>query len=154
MNLKTKPYFLLLTTGVLLVLSSVFVLSKESEIGMHLNGSYYVISQEHFLWILAFIALFTWIFYVMTNRFLFSKLLTWTHVIITVIALLAIGGLLFTNYEEATFQPGQFEDHNSSMLFSIYTKYAKAITILVSILLLGQLIYLTNLLGGLFKRRS
>ena len=151
--IKQKPYHLLLLTGLLLVLISFFVLNNNNTVDIHLHDTYFVIVHSHITWLLAIFALFVWTLYFFTNKILYSKVLTWTHIIITILTILLFGLILFFSDSFMNPTPRRYYDYSSWNSFDNYTTFTKAIGITMLVLLFGQFIFVINFIAGLFKQR-
>ena len=154
MKINQKPYHLLLLTGLVFLLASFFITSQNNSVDIHLHDTYFVIGHTHILWLLAILAFFVWIIYLLTNKTLYSKALTWTHVIITILTLLlfVLTILLGDNFIKPT--PRKYYDYSNWNSLDNYTAFTKAISITIFVLLLGQLTFVINFFVGLFKRRT
>ncbi|HYE54987.1 MAG TPA: hypothetical protein VD996_09100 [Chitinophagaceae bacterium] len=130
MNIKTKPYHLLLFAGIVFVLLSFFANNQNNTLDLHLHDTYYIIATMHVLWALAFLALLTWTLYTVTSGFLYSKVLTWAHVGLTLVTLLFLTWAVFFGN----------------------VAYSGTIAVVAIILLLTQLVFFVNFFGGVFKR--
>jgi cytochrome c oxidase subunit 1 len=145
---------LLLLTGIVFVLSSLFTFNQNSTVDIYLQDTYYIIGRTHILWLLTFLVFFVWTLYILTNRFLLSKALTWAHVIITLLTLLLLIGTLFFGYNFSNLTTRRYVDYSNWKSFDAYAKYSKAIAVIVIALFLGQVVYLINFIGGLCKGRT
>jgi cytochrome c oxidase subunit I len=152
--MKQKPYNLLLLTGLIFVLASFFVLNQNNSVDIHLHDTYFVIAHAHIFWLLAILALLVWTLYLAANKFLFSKALTWAHVIVTILTLILFALTLYVGDSLSNLKPRRYYDYSSWNSFGAYGKYTKAIGITLSILISGQIIFLINFIAGLFKRRD
>ncbi|MBS0647577.1 MAG: cbb3-type cytochrome c oxidase subunit I [Verrucomicrobia bacterium] len=150
--MKQKPYNLLLWTGLVLVLTSFFILKQSNSVDIHLHDTYFVIAHTHVFWLLAILAFFVWTLYLLTNKILYSKALTWTHVIITILTLLLFALTLFFSDSFMNTTPRRYYDYSSWGSFDSYTTLTKALGITIFALLFGQFIFVINLIAGLFKR--
>ena len=154
MRIKSRPYNLLLLAGIVFVLSSLFTFNQNSTVDIYLHDTYYIIGRTYILWLLTFLTLFIWALYIMTNKFLLSKALTWVHVIITILTLLLLIGTLFFGYNFTKLTTRRYMDYSNWKSFDAYAKYSKAIAVIVIALFLGQVVYVVNFIGGLFKGRT
>ncbi|MBN8858998.1 MAG: cbb3-type cytochrome c oxidase subunit I [Sphingobacteriales bacterium] len=154
MQIKQKPYHLLFLTGLIFILTSFFVLKQDRSVDIHLHDTYFVIVHTHILWLFAVLALFVWALYLLTGKILYSKALTWTHVIITILTLLLFAFTLFWGDSFLNPAPRRYYDYSSWNSFDNYTIFTKAIGITIFVLLVGQLIFIINFMVGLFKRRT
>lgn len=152
--MKQKPYNLFLLTAFIFVLTSFFVLSQNNSVDIHLHDTYFVVAHTHVFWLLAILALFVWTLYLLTNKILYSKALTWTHVIITILTLLLFGLILSFGDSFMNPTPRRYYDYSNWNSFNNYTTFTKAIGITISVLLFGQFIFVINFVVGLFKRRT
>jgi cytochrome c oxidase subunit 1 len=154
LQIKLRPYNLLLLTGIVLLLTSFFVLKRDSAVDIHFHDTYYIIAHAHFFCLLGIISLFIWTLYLATKKMLYSKALTWTHVILTVLSVASVILILSfaSNHFDAT--PQRYYDYNSWDLFKASQKYNTAIAIVIVILLIGQVVFIVNIIAGLFKRKT
>jgi heme/copper-type cytochrome/quinol oxidase subunit 1 len=150
--MKQKPHHLLLCTGVILFLTSFFILKQNNSVDIHLHDTYFVIAHTHVLWLLSIIALSVWTLYLLTNKILYFKALTWAHVIITILTLLLFALTLFFGDSFMNPTPRRYYEYSSWNSFDNYTTFTRAIGITTVVLLFGQFIFVINLIGGLFKR--
>ncbi|OJY85720.1 MAG: hypothetical protein BGP14_17380 [Sphingobacteriales bacterium 44-15] len=141
-------------TGLIFILTSFFVLKQDRSVDIHLHDTYFVIVHTHILWLFAVLALFVWALYLLTGKILYSKALTWTHVIITILTLLLFAFTLFWGDSFLNPAPRRYYDYSSWNSFDNYTIFTKAIGITIFVLLVGQLIFIINFMVGLFKRRT
>ena len=152
LKIRSRPYNLIFLVALANVLLSIIPLNQKNTIDIHVHDTYFVIAHFHILWLLAIIALIVWAIYILTKRILLSKVLIWTHVIVTVLPLILLTWLLF--FGNNFFNPGlhQYVDFSTWTSFESHDTYSKAIIIIVFVLLLGQLVYVINFIGGVFKR--
>ena len=150
--MKQKPYNLLLLTGLILVLTSFFVLKQNNSVDIHIHDTYFVIARTHVFWFLAILALFVWTLYLLTNKILYSKALTWIHVIITILTLLLFAFTLSFGDSFMNSTPRRNYDYSDWNSFDNTTGFTKAIAISIFVLLYGQVIYVINFIAGLIKR--
>jgi heme/copper-type cytochrome/quinol oxidase subunit 1 len=151
LRLKQSAYHLLLLTGLLLVVTS-FLLNQNRTIDIHVHDTYYVITQGHFFIFLAIIVWVLWILYMVTNKVLYSKSLTWVHVIITLVTLLFL--LFFLNNGGDIFnpKPRRYLDYSNFTTFNRYERDTRWITYITIALLFGQVTFFVNLIVGIVKR--
>ena len=143
-----RPYDFFLLTSALLLLGSVFMLGQTLDV--HLHDTYYVFPAVYLFWTIALAFLLAWTVYKLTNRFLLTKILTWFHVVTTLIFLIILmtANLWRDNPIPANGEPLDFEKFFESR------QKTNTIVAAISILFLaGQIGYFINLLAGLFRRR-
>ena len=154
MKIKLRAHSLILLTGLILVFMSFFAVDKQSTVDIHLHDTYFIIAHIHLFRLLSIIAVIIWILCLLINRFLFSKLLVWTHVIITIVTLLTVAFSLYyiDNILEAG--PRRYYDLSSFTSLNTYNKLSAAVPIAITVLLLGQIIFILNIILGLLKRTN
>ena len=151
--MKQKPYHLLLLTALAFLLISFFILKDNNAIDIHLHDTYFVIAHTHVFWLLAILCLFVWILYVITNKILFSKALTWVHVIFTILAMIIfVSDFYFANIF-SNIKPRRYYDFSSWVSFRHASEFVKAIGIALILFLSGQIIFVINFIAGIFKRK-
>ena len=131
-----RPYNLFLLAAVLLVVSSFLML--EQTLDIHLHNTYYVFPTAYLIWAIALILLLAWTIYKLINQFLLTKYLTWFHVVATLIVLLV---LLFSNL---WYSPPVPTNSTQPLYFT---------EVLKILFIAGQIGFLINFVGGLFRRR-
>ncbi|MEO9022277.1 MAG: hypothetical protein ABI237_11260 [Ginsengibacter sp.] len=152
MQIRKRPYNLLLLTGLILILTCFFFFNQNTTIDIHLHDTYFVIAHSHFFWLLAIPALMIWTIYLLTNKILYSKALTWVHVIITISTLVLLASTLFMG--ESLFNPAPKHYYDYSSWNSSVTTPARIIADTIFILLSGQIIFIINFIAGIFKRKT
>lgn len=139
--MKFKPHFYFWTTAILILIIGLITYDQESVLDINLHDTYYVI--QHFIIIqcisllLILVGGLYWI-YEKANRKL-NKLLTKIHIITT------IGGILIYPVIEKLLRLYEVNQHTT-----IITNLA-IITLMV---LIAQVLFLINLLIGLFTRNK
>lgn len=140
-----QPHKLLLLTGILLIVLSLFVFRKTFDI--HLHDTYYVMALHMVYWTLAAVVLLFALLYWWTSKMLFSGFLTWTHVILTIFsAFFIVTAPFWLQVVEHSF-PGD-------PLSAIEQKWRfyRNLQIFCLFLLAGQLIFFINLVRGVINR--
>ena len=154
--LKSKPYYLFAIAAVLIFIEGLFL--RHSILDIHLSDTYFVFSNKHFAWLLLVALAGFFLLYLATDGALFSKKLTWIHVIITVLGFLLLAILPFHNifsYEGLAGMPRRYIDYGSDFrngyhhFLLLFT--AKMPGISVFIFLLAQVLYVVNLVMGLIR---
>ncbi|HEU4471694.1 MAG TPA: hypothetical protein VFR58_11455 [Flavisolibacter sp.] len=152
MKIKSRPYQLFLLSGLSFLLFSILALNREGSIDIHVHDTYYIVAHTHVLWILASLSVLLWIIYILTNRFLFSKFITWLHVAVTISALILLSWISVFGYQ-LNGAP-KYMDYSSPWSWKAHSGYSKAVIIIIAVLLTGQILYIVNLLGGIVKRKA
>jgi heme/copper-type cytochrome/quinol oxidase subunit 1 len=152
--IKYKPYYLFLYTGLTLFLISLIVLKQNISVDIHLHDSYFVIALSHIFWFLASFSLIIWVFYLLVNKILYSKILIWVHIIVTIFALSIFSAILFLY--ESLIKVKINPNNNFRFLnpFDNYNTIEKFIGISIFVLVIGQFIFLINIIIGLFKVKA
>lgn len=149
--MKRKPFNLLFWTGLILILISLLNRQQNKAIDIHLHDIYFVITYTHILWSLIVIALVLWTVYLLTNKLLYSKILTWVHVITTTLALLLLSlTLIFAGSVSA--KTPRFYDFSNWNSFTNYSSIVKVVGFAVFVFLVGQVLLVLNLILGVVKR--
>jgi heme/copper-type cytochrome/quinol oxidase subunit 1 len=136
MNIKERPHLLLLFAGLVLLIISIF---SSSSIDIQVHDTYYVIWKRHLFIVFGIFVIFLWILYLFMVRLLYSRALSWIHILITIIP-----ALFFIS------MPVWY--HISLYDFRGYRRWNGILVIVIVALVIGQLILIVNLVIGLMKR--
>ena len=149
--LKQKPYSLLLLSGLALIATSLFT-QKNETVDFHIHDTVFVIAQGHLLWFLALTICGLWLLYLITRKLLYSRTLTWTHILVNLITLTALLFLLlFKNGYSAPHKEGTLDQARWNE-FNEFSQHMTLINLCVMVLIAGQFIYVINLIFGVIKR--
>lgn len=149
-----KPYQLLLYAGIVLILMSFLELNQTTTFDLHLRDTYFVIAGTHIFWLLAILTFFLWTLYLLTSKILYSKTLTWIHVIVTILTLTLFLLILCFGERFLNPLPRRYYDFSQWNSYSAYNSNMKAIVISIFVLLSGQIIFVVNLIAGLITRNT
>ena len=152
MRLKQKPYNLLLLTSILLFIVGLF--GFDSAMDIHMHDTHFVFPLTYLPWTPSIILLIFWLLYLVTKNFLYSKALTWTHILLTIAAcifILTLPYLLTNTYEGFAGMPRRYYDIGQSKTYQFFGELTKTAVVIGFILVAGQLTYLANLAIGLSK---
>lgn len=148
-NLKSKPYALLGFTGFILAIISLAPVELEA-LDIPWHDIYFVIPNMSILGIVATVLLFLWSIYIAANRLMLSIKLTWVHVIATILTVIVLlipidptwgmSGVPRRYYAMTDF-PAHKPFFNSGLIY----------TAMLLILLIAQLVFLINLIMGIFQ---
>lgn len=139
LSIKENPYVLLLFTTMALLSALAFRPIANLDFQ---DKTMFSIPLDSMIWIIPLLLLSFWLFYLLTNKFHYSRAITWTHVLITVITTLLIVTVLYIGIT-----PSQYISDRHEMIGSI-------MQILFFLFVFGQLTFLANLLIGFFGKRQ
>lgn len=149
-KIKEKPFLLLLIPLVFFFTIS-FILTNES-IDIQLHDTYFVIAQQQILITISLGFLLILGLYSLFQRFLWSKKLTWIHVITTSVLLLYIFffSILFSSFEV----PRRYYTYNEFENFYQYAIINNTISISAILLFFMQFLLLINIIIGIIKKSN
>ena len=111
-----------------------------------IRGASYVLNYVDAMRSFAMLLFLLWILYMFTNRILFSAVLIWVHVLLTLLLLLSIVFLFFYFSRQNTLVA------TSEISFQTGFNPQMIVPVLIWILLIIQLSYILNLLLGVVRR--
>ena len=150
-DLKKRPHNFLLLTVILFLIASLFVSNQALDI--HLHDTYFVLSLSHIVWPIISWLLTFWTLYLLTKHILFSKVLTWLHIILIVLASLFLLAILsFSNDQRITGTQGRYYDFSNWEAIVQSDGLAKAILLMIFAIIPGLFIYIINLTMGVIKK--
>jgi drug/metabolite transporter (DMT)-like permease len=150
-KISQQPYRLFLFAGLFFLMAS-FLVSEKLTMDVHLHDTYFVLTYSVVFLCFAFLAIVIWAFYQLTNRLRYSKKLTWAHVMLTIAAVLMFIGVIFWSNDSTA--PKQYFDISSFELFHWYRGSILCGAIAVFIFVVGQLLWLVNIIRGTMKRAA
>jgi hypothetical protein len=137
LNVRQNPGVLLLfATFVLLAALALRPIAELDLSGMVMFG----LPMGRMVWTIPLFLLSFWVLYALTRTYLYSSIISWLHVLLTVIATLLIVMVLYMGIapSPATIARHALVGHTLQFLFLV--------------LLLGQLMYVANVGLGIWKR--
>jgi heme/copper-type cytochrome/quinol oxidase subunit 1 len=134
------------------VLTSVLALNSTSVIDLHLHDAYFVIAHAHIFGLLALLTMLMWTLYLLTNKILYSKSLMWTHIIITILTIATFTSIVIWGDKVLNPKPSRYIDYASWDSLKMYSVLNNTIVTAILVLIFGQLLFVINFIGGLFKR--
>ncbi len=146
MNLLSKPYHLFALAAVLLIMLS--FIPANHPMDLPVQGASYVLSYTDTLRAIAMLLLLFWILYMITFRFLFSTVLIWLHIVITLLLLTLIVFLFFR------FSVENIPDEIKDLSFQAGLNPRMVVPVLIMLLLITQLTYIINLFLGVVRRMN
>jgi heme/copper-type cytochrome/quinol oxidase subunit 1 len=139
-----KPYHLLLLAALSLLISS--FLSSKGTLDIHVHDTYFVIAHFEFNLALAILAFILWAIYMLTRNLPLSSLLTWIHVVLTLLALGLFISLPLFGY------PEKYLDISPWGNFNELNRANEIVAVIIISFTLAQLILVVNIFRGLFRR--
>lgn len=152
-NFKERPYNVLLLAAILILIASFF--TSVQTIDIYIYDTIFVITIKHLFWIIITLLLMLWALYSLTKRFLFSKLLIWIHVMLSIIiSLYLVSALFFAQNSNKGLAgiPRRYYDNETWIMIKYYSNLTEGVALALFILIAGVLIYIINLIVGLFKK--
>jgi len=140
-----KPHILLLIAANLVFILS-FILTDDF-VDFQIHDTMFVVSMSHILWTMCALLLLEWFIYILVDRLLLSKYLTWLHVIAIILAFM----IFLIVYLQVNKPIGEVVTWDY-----IQAKTIKEETILlvtVALLTISHLLFAFNLIAGLVRRR-
>lgn len=133
---------------------AVALFSANIPIDLASHDTYFIVPVTLLIWLPAIISILFWVLYLLTNRFLFSKALTWIHIVLTIICSILILALPFLlTYSIVDLDaPRRYNDYDGSNRFKFFGSLVSITSIMILILLFGQVTYFVNLIIGLAKK--
>jgi heme/copper-type cytochrome/quinol oxidase subunit 1 len=154
MPVKKGIYNLLLWTAVAVFLSSLFLFPKSSVLDIHLYDTYFVISDRYILCFLAIATLIVWLVYLLTDRILFSRLLTIIHIIVTILTTVFFAITLYLGTNIFNLRHQRVPNNVDWLTFETFGEYNKTVAIIILILLFGQVLLIINIIAGIIKKMT
>lgn len=145
-KLIDHPFLLLLFTGILVLILGFF---SKGNIDFHFSDTYFVMSAEVIIWALGLIFCLIWGIYKLTHKFLWTRILTWAHVSITLVIFLLLATIGV--WHNVVFLPTKTDFASIQEVLAFEEKERMVLLLVVIIFIIGQLAYFVNLIGGLFK---
>ena len=148
-KLTNEPYSLFFLTGIVLFILSFFMWGQSLD--LHIHDTYFVIATNYFIWTIALLFFVVWGLYKLTYKILWTKKLIWLHVLTTLFAFIILA--TFDVWHDKIIPPIKREAISVANIFEDQ-KREKVIALIIGIIfIVGQLSYIVNLIGGIFRRR-
>lgn len=127
----------------------------DSVLDTHLHNTYLFFPATSYIWFPTIFLIVFWIIYLLTKKFLYSKKLSWIHVMLTIMLCgsISIGPFLYLfthSYHGLAGTPRRYYDFGKFSDLNVFGRVTKTIIILTSIA--APTVYLANLFMGLYKR--
>ena len=146
MQLLSKPYHLLGLSSLLVFLSSFF--SKNSNtLDLYIHDTVFILPTAYLLKVLSAVLLSLWLIYNFAGNILFSKAITWAHVLATILFTFCIAGLHFGLQNNGEIDPNNIKNFQQIRDTNFLTG------IIILLFLIGQILFIFNIVGGLVKSK-
>jgi len=148
-RLTAQPYFLFLLTGFILIIATFFTFDQTIDFRFH--DTYLVVAANYFIGVLAILFFLLWGIYKVTDRFLWTKKLTWTHVSLTILVLILLAIIVF--WHDRIFPPIKRDTVSFQDIIDAQKREGIITYTIMILFIVGQIAYFVNLIVGLIKRR-
>ncbi len=118
---------------------------------LHIHDTYFVIETNYFIWAIALIFFIAWGLYKLTDKILLTKKLIWLHVLTTIFVFIFLAIVEF--WHDKIIPPIKRETISFKDIFEDQKREQIIGQTIAIIFIIGQLSYVVNLVGGIFKRR-
>ncbi len=141
--LKEQPYFLFVVAALVLLVFT--FLLDEGLVDIHIYDAMFLLSLTDIIWGMIVGLLLTWGTYRLLNGILISQYLTWFHIIVTIGV---FGVAIIYMWQNA--KPDL--NLNVEGLAKEFRREEKVYSFLIILLVMAQLGFTINFIGGLFKK--
>ena len=120
-----------------------------------MHDTHFVFPLTYFIWTPSVILLIFWFIYLSTKNILFSKALTWTHILLTIVScifILTLPYLLTNSYKGLAGMPRRYNDIGQSKTYQFFGEMTKTAVAIAFVLAVGQLTFLAHFFIGLSRR--
>jgi hypothetical protein len=148
-KMKSQPYILFFYAAILLILVS--FLLKNQTVYFHLHDTYYVIGKKDVLLVFALIVSILWILYLLFRIILYSVMMTWIHVMVSLVAVVII--IVFISIHKYYDLSGIIK-YRGRPYIREYNSNVQILTYSAILLFVVQIVFLINLMAGLIKGYS
>jgi heme/copper-type cytochrome/quinol oxidase subunit 1 len=153
-SLTKNPHHVLVITSVLFFITSFFKRGDAFDINMH--DTYYVIANVSLYRVFAGMLLCLWLIYQIISRLtLWSKKLTWLHVLFTILPMIFFAARLwriFTLEGSLDGIPKRYYAFSEFQKKPSFVSIETICVLILAFLFLGQVLFLINIIGGAVKR--
>ena len=149
LNLRQRPYELLGLSGLFLFFLSLVPSSQGIDINLH--DTYFVIGITTFYSVFAAMFLFIWLIYLLVNRIMMSNTLTWIHVITCLLPIILFFIMQIQAKVVLNGIPRKYYSFNEFEKMKPAYNWVIGYVIGFALILIGQLIFLINLICGIIK---
>lgn len=153
-SLKERPHNLLLLTALIILVFSFFGFDKQ--IDVHLHDTYFIIPMAFLFWAIIVVLILLWLVYSIAMPFLFARVLTWIHLTLTCVILIFLVIVFFYSHDYYTGlagMPRRYYDYGDWNILMQYDNLTKTIFVTILIFIIGLLLFVINLIIGLFKTK-
>lgn len=139
LRIKESPYGLLLLATVALLVA--LVIRPVATIDLR-NMSMFTLPASVVVWMIPALLIIFWLVYMLTKHFLYSRIITWVHVSMTISVTLIMTAVLYIGITP------------SATVANNYELVGNAIQILFILFVFLQLSFLANILLGYFLKKK
>jgi amino acid transporter len=139
LNIKENPFGLLLFAAIVLMLALVFRPTADIDLQ---DMTMFGVPLTIMVWIIPLLLISIWLLYLWTKNLLYSRSVTWIHVLVTVVATMLMVTVLYIGIYPSQTTTDQHEFIGNVM------------QMLTLLLVFGQILYFANVLLGLFDRQK
>lgn len=143
-----KPYNLFLPIAIALAITGFFNFSEPLE--LYFNNTYYVLRLAHLFLIPASLLALLWLIAYFTEKYTFSKALSWIHVILTSAAFV----FLIATVYSASKEPAPATPNASKAYLQYLERESWSTAISIIVIVVAQLVFLVNLIVGALRRKD
>ncbi|MBC8048149.1 MAG: hypothetical protein H7Y00_15225 [Fimbriimonadaceae bacterium] len=147
LNIKKHPYSLFLFAVVFLSPIS-FIQIANHAIDVELHDTYFIISGKHAIWLVDIIFIFLWFIYFTLRKIIWSILLTWLHVLVT-IGFLFIILFPFSNFFNL---PKRYDSEAGYETVAFYGDINRIVSIFAIVLFFTQMLFIINIIVGVILK--
>lgn len=148
-KIAERPYQLLFFTALLLILLSAFV--GKGSLDVKLGEGMYYIDGVFVLRAVGMFLLLNWLLYRFTQRLMFSKVLIWLHVIISIAVVAFLTIVLFKSGVQ---HPQRYFDYTYTTVtdMNLLRRIRFIVPLCVILIIIAQALFFINLLLGILRR--
>lgn len=148
-----RPYHLFLFNAMLLAVAGFFCQHRQAD--LHIHDTYIIFPLALYMWLPAIFLFVMWLLYRATEQVLYSRKLTWIHILLTVfteVLIYTLPLIIHSSYGAIASDVLLFDFDDFNLFPGAYS-----INVMVKILFLvlaagGQLIFFGNVMLGLYNR--
>lgn len=141
-----KPYGILTLAALLVIIASFAV---KGALDIHLHDTYLVIAHAHLFWAVALFLLLLAFFYRTLRQLLFSRWLTWIHIVLTLAGLALV--ILPFQYQGFSGMPRRYYDYSAWETHRSFQEQNQLVALVILCWFFAQVLFLLHILLGLLR---